>query len=93
MYITPVSLMRDGTEGCPCQSMLLKWGTLEGGGLFVKVLFNHFAVEESAILRGEEGVSGVSVKGGKVRVWKCVKGVGAYHERERLCPEGVRVGR
>ena len=55
MYITPVSLMRDGTEGCPCQSMLLKWGTLEGGGLFVKVLFNHFAVEESAILRAEEG--------------------------------------
>ena len=23
--------------------------------------------------------------------WRGVEGVGAYHERERLCPEGMRV--
>ena len=35
-----------------------------------------------------KGVKGVSVKGVRCEEWE-----GAYHERERLCPEGVKVGR
>ena len=50
MYITPVSLMRGGTEGCPQQLLPILDRDLEGGGGEAEVAHRHLVEEANNIL-------------------------------------------
>ena len=64
MYITPVSLMRNGTEGCLWQ-LLPSSGDrdLEGGGGEAELAHRHLVEEANNILRREAG--GLGIWGGE----------------------------
>ena len=55
MYVTPVSLMRDGTEGCPQQLLPIFEWDLEGGGGEAEVSHRHHVEEANTVLLREEG--------------------------------------